>query len=82
MAYGTLDGDCRRCHPSFAEREDSFGAPAFHELSLHNVELGVSCVSCHHAHAVGGDPDGYFLQVPAVREQCAHCHPEFEKEGE
>jgi hypothetical protein len=81
MRWPLWDEDCARCHRSFEESEvDSWRAPRFHQLPVHNVELGVDCVECHLSHA-GGAPDAWFLDVSHVRSQCARCHPEFE-EGE
>lgn len=78
MRVPLLDADCRQCHDRFREKGDGLGGPAFHDLSLHNVELGVDCVECHLSHDAGGDEDAWFLHGEHVRGQCARCHPEFE----
>jgi hypothetical protein len=82
MAWPLLDEDCRKCHPSFASASaatESWETPAFHALSVHNRELGVSCVTCHLAHERGGLADRDFLHPEPVRAACARCHAEFEE---
>ncbi len=82
MHWPLRDEDCARCHASFEERApDDWGDPAFHELAVHNHELGVDCVSCHLSHERGGLPDHFFVHPPEVRAQCARCHPEFEDDS-
>ncbi len=84
MRWPLRDEDCRKCHASFASAaaaRASGEAPPFHALSVHNRELGVSCVTCHRAHERGGLADRNFLHAEPVRAECARCHPEFE-EGE
>ena len=80
MRWPLWDEDCTQCHPSFDERDgpESWRAPRFHELSVHNVELGVDCVACHLVHDPGGDDEENFIHAEPVRAQCARCHPEFE----
>jgi hypothetical protein len=78
MAWPLWDEDCRRCHAEYSVRGGGLG-PAFHELAVHNVELGVDCVECHLAHESGGQADFHFLHSAHVRRQCARCHPEFEE---
>ncbi len=80
MAWPLVDGDCRQCHPTFAQALASAGDanPPFHALSVHNVALGVSCVECHLSHATGGLQELYYLRPAHVRGQCARCHSEFE----
>ena len=81
MHWPLQDADCARCHPSFSERPaDAWRDPLFHELPVHNHELGVSCVSCHWTHEPGGLPEADFLHPRRVRARCAECHPEFEEE--
>lgn len=73
------DEDCTKCHGDFDEREvEAFESPRFHQLAVHNVELGVACVECHQVHTSGGDSDAYFIRAGWVREKCAICHPRFE----
>jgi hypothetical protein len=82
MRWPLWDEDCAKCHASFAEREaEPWRTPRFHELSVHNVELGVGCVECHSAHEPGGNAEAWFLHAAAVRSQCARCHAEFEEES-
>jgi nitrate/TMAO reductase-like tetraheme cytochrome c subunit len=80
MRWPLWDEDCRQCHLEFrpAERE-AWQSAAFHELAVHNVELGVECVECHTAHERIDPEAPYFLDVVRVRSQCARCHPEFEE---
>ena len=80
MAWPLEDRDCTKCHASFDESEEPDWAPArFHQLPVHNVELGVDCVECHEVHQAGGNPDAYFLRAFWVRSQCARCHVEYEE---
>jgi len=80
MRWPLWDEDCLKCHGSFEERSDAaeWGTPRFHELSVHNVELGVACVSCHLVHDPGGRDDTHFIHAEPVRAECARCHPEFD----
>jgi nitrate/TMAO reductase-like tetraheme cytochrome c subunit len=80
MRWPLWDEDCVKCHARFDARPEamSWRTPRFHELPVHNVELGVDCVSCHLVHDPGGSDDGHFLHPEPVRSQCASCHPEFE----
>lgn len=82
MAWPLWDEDCSQCHPGFQVKADEYEEPAFHDLAVHNVELGVDCVECHTSHIEGGNPAAYFLLAAAVRRQCARCHPEFEEGAE
>ena len=77
MRWPLRDGDCRRCHATVAKAARGWGEPGFHELSVHNRELGVDCVECHLAHPRGGLAERAFLPADAVRAQCARCHGEF-----
>ena len=83
MRWPLRDDDCRRCHATFASAASAaneWEAPAFHQVIVHNRELGVACVECHQAHPRGGLAERNFLHPDPVREQCARCHPEFEEE--
>jgi nitrate/TMAO reductase-like tetraheme cytochrome c subunit len=80
MAWPLWDEDCLQCHVSFGDtRSASWEDPRFHELALHNVDLGVNCVECHRAHDPTGNPDYYHLRANWVRAQCARCHSEFQE---
>jgi hypothetical protein len=73
------DEDCAKCHPRFDESEpEEWESPRFHQLAVHNTELGVACVECHRSHEQGGDPEAWFVSAAHVRTQCARCHAEFE----
>jgi hypothetical protein len=50
----------------------------FHEIAVHNVDLGVDCVACHLVHVPGGNPQASFLHAEPVRAECALCHQRFE----
>ena len=80
MRWPLWDEDCSKCHDRFEPQPEaeSWRAPRFHELSVHNVELGVDCVRCHLVHDPGGTDEDHFIHTEPVREQCALCHPEFE----
>lgn len=83
MRWPLWDEDCSQCHAHFDTGEsEAWELPRFHQLPVHNVELGVDCVECHRVHEVGGDPEAQFLQRHWVRSQCARCHPEFEGDEE
>jgi nitrate/TMAO reductase-like tetraheme cytochrome c subunit len=78
MRWPLWDEDCSKCHPRFAEKPvEPWRAPRFHQLAVHNAELGVDCVECHSSHETGGNADAFFLRTAAVRAQCARCHAEF-----
>jgi hypothetical protein len=80
MRWPLWDEDCRKCHASFAEAAgEGWRDPRFHELGVHNADLGVGCVECHLVHEPGGDPEADFLHAARVRSQCARCHSEFEE---
>ena len=79
MRWPLRDEDCRRCHATFANAANPWAEPGFHELSVHNRELGVGCIECHSAHPRGGLAERAFLHPAAVRAQCARCHTEFEE---
>jgi formate-dependent nitrite reductase cytochrome c552 subunit len=77
MRWPLWDRDCSTCHGRFEERVPAPGVdPAFHELAVHNTELGVACVACHGAHGAGGLADHDFIRPEAVRARCADCHPQ------
>jgi len=76
MAWPLLEEDCRQCHSVFASKAAPFEDPAFHDLAVHNAELGVDCVECHQSHGQQVDPERWFLDTALVREQCARCHRE------
>lgn len=79
MRWPLRDEDCRRCHATFAAAASGWGEPGFHELAVHNRELGVGCVECHLAHPRGGLAERALLHPEPVRAQCARCHSEFEE---
>ena len=84
MRWPLRDDDCRRCHGTFASAASApneWETPAFHQLPVHNRELGVGCVECHLAHPRGGLAENDFLHPEPVRGQCARCHPEFAEEN-
>jgi len=82
MRWPLWDEDCTRCHAGFEESDpEAWENPRFHQLGVHNVELGVDCVECHSSHQTGGDPRQFFLSANEVRVQCARCHAEFEEGG-
>jgi hypothetical protein len=79
MRWPLWDEDCAQCHESFDVKADADGDPAFHDLGVHNVELGVGCVECHRSHERGANVDAWYLKAAVVRQQCARCHAEFEQ---
>lgn len=80
MEWPLWDEDCRKCHDGFDFTPPETGeSPRFHQLPVHDVELGVGCVECHQVHEAGGNPQAYFLAAESVRSQCARCHPEFQQ---
>lgn len=80
MEWPLWDEDCRKCHDRFAEsKAEAWESPRFHQLAVHNVELGVDCVECHLVHEPGGQPEHAFLHASRVRTQCARCHTDFEE---
>ncbi len=73
------DEDCAKCHERFDEAGPAeWESPRFHQLPVHNAELGVGCVECHQSHEAGGDPEAWFIAADHTRAQCARCHAEFE----
>jgi predicted CXXCH cytochrome family protein len=82
MRWPLWDEDCAKCHDRFDESAaPAWQTPRFHQLAVHNVDLGVACVECHSAHETGGNPDAYFLRADRVRSRCAGCHSEYEQGG-
>jgi len=80
MRWPLWDEDCRQCHAEFDPPvREAWQSPAFHELAVHNVELGVNCVECHASHERSAPIAPYFLDAVRVRSQCARCHLEFEE---
>ena len=61
----------------FGPEAGAFDDPAFHDLGVHNSDLGVDCVECHLVHESGADPGAFSLHPEHVRAQCARCHPEY-----
>ena len=82
MRWPLWDEDCSQCHERFDQSDpEPWENPRFHQLAVHNVELGVACVECHSSYPPGGDPRHHFLRAAEVRAQCARCHDEFEEGG-
>jgi hypothetical protein len=80
MRWPLWDEDCTKCHASFDESNpEPWENPRFHQLGVHNVELGLRCVECHSSHTPEGDSKHHFLRASEVRAQCARCHSEFEE---
>ena len=83
MEWTLWDEDCRKCHPGFdTSPSQPWENRRFHELPLHNVDLGVDCVECHQSHDSTGDPAAQFLRVDWIRTQCSRCHVEFKEDWE
>ena len=83
MHWPLWDEDCAKCHPGFDQRQSpSWQSPRFHELPVHNAELGVGCIECHESHETAVAAEAHYLRADWVRTQCARCHPEFEEDGE
>jgi hypothetical protein len=80
MHWPLWDEDCTQCHGRFDETDpEPWQSPRFHQLSVHNVELGVDCVECHLSHERVPTDAEHQLAVAHVRSQCARCHSEFEE---
>jgi hypothetical protein len=77
MEYPLGEEDCRKCHLGFAKGMGFGSQEGFHELSVHNADLGVTCIECHTVHNGGHDAATYFMEASRVREQCGRCHSEF-----
>jgi nitrate/TMAO reductase-like tetraheme cytochrome c subunit len=73
------EADCLRCHLEFDAPDPDGIEVAFHELSVHNADLGLDCVECHQVHVGGDDAATFFLNAELVRGQCARCHSEFRR---
>ncbi len=79
MRWPLWDEDCSKCHASFdASEVPAWESPRFHQLAVHNVELGIDCVECHQVHETDVKPNNYFLRASQVRAQCARCHIDFD----
>ncbi len=79
MRWPLWDEDCGKCHASFDVSEVlAWQSPRFHQLPVHNVELGIDCVECHQVHETHVNPNSHFLGASWVRSQCARCHAEFD----
>ena len=76
MKWPLEEADCRKCHAGFETKAGEWEAPAFHDITLHNIDLGVGCVECHLVHRPG-DAAHYSLDAQHTRTQCARCHSEF-----
>jgi hypothetical protein len=75
MQWPLWDEDCQKCHTGFAPpSSEEWETPRFHELPIHNVELGIDCVACHRVHEAGGNPNDFFIRADWVRPQCERCH--------
>jgi len=82
MRWPLWDEDCTACHRQFqGPTSEAWETPHFHELEVHNVDLGIACVECHESHGVDGDSSTHFLEAETLRIQCVRCHPEFGAEG-
>jgi nitrate/TMAO reductase-like tetraheme cytochrome c subunit len=82
MRWPLWDEDCAKCHSPFDERQpEPWEHPRFHQLAVHNVELGVACVECHLTHDQVGRAVPHFLHASPVRARCLSCHPKFEEGG-
>ncbi|MGH0030239.1 MAG: cytochrome c3 family protein [Myxococcota bacterium] len=80
MHWPLRDADCAQCHARFdTSPYEEWESPRFHQLPVHNADLGVDCVECHEAHETGGIPTYQFLRADRVRAQCARCHAEYEQ---
>jgi len=81
MNWPLLEEDCQKCHMRFETKAGEFEDPAFHDLAVHNAELGVDCVECHLAHPSVAEgavaADRWFVDSEHVRKQCGRCHSEF-----
>ncbi len=78
MAWPLWDEDCLQCHEAFGGAPSQpWETPRFHEVAMHNENLGVDCVECHRAHDSAVDPEAAFLRASWVQTQCARCHSEF-----
>lgn len=76
MHWPLREDDCRQCHSRFDVKAGEFDDPAFHDLGVHNQDLGIDCAECHTVHEIGVDSNRWFLNASDVRQQCARCHSE------
>ena len=77
MEYPLGEADCRKCHFELSPQGGPETEESFHGLSVHNADLGVTCVECHTVHDGGDDAAMFFMDATHVREQCGRCHSEF-----
>jgi hypothetical protein len=78
MRWPLWDEDCARCHERFdTSPYEEWESPRFHQLPVHNTQLGVACVECHEVHERGNPAEHHYLRAERVRTQCARCHAEF-----
>jgi hypothetical protein len=77
MSSPLWDADCSRCHGRFEKKGEGFDGEAFHDRSVHNVDLGVACVECHTTHDAESRPDLWYLSPDHIRARCAQCHVEY-----
>jgi nitrate/TMAO reductase-like tetraheme cytochrome c subunit len=77
MEYPLGEADCRKCHLELSPEGGFETEETFHGLSVHNADLGVTCVECHTVHDGGDDSAVFFMNATRVREQCGRCHSEF-----
>lgn len=74
MHWPLREEDCRQCHSSFTTKAGEFEDPAFHDLGVHNRDLGIDCVECHEVHVPQAQTNRWFIDAFRVRKQCARCH--------
>lgn len=79
MKHPLRDADCRKCHTGVRQSGDSESQEKFHDLAVHNVDLGVDCVECHTVHKGGTSAALFFLDADLVRTQCGRCHVQFRR---
>ena len=80
MQYPLGENDSRQCHEELAtDPNDESESLRFHDLSVHNVDLGVVCVEFHTIHDGGNESATFYLDTTGVRAQCARCHSEYQE---